>query len=544
MSFLYDRDYNVTGTVQSTFDFKPSYGTTVSFSAELATYTTVDNYLYTMPKALNHLQMAVQMPFENRKEEEARKISSFFENLRGTGYFTFTDPAQIYKPINLFCQNIQTDFIVNDLYNIQVSLNSDQASSLLNWNGLFVTGSSIKGDWATSTTYAKYDVVRYTGNSTFPSNTGNLYDSYYYCKEAHTSQSSVTPASVDTPRWTKDFFFQPTYQTQVGKETSVLKTELPYSFTKRTDFGLHANTLKSFRLDFKGISDTEARCILHFLINKQGYRKFQYKIPKIYNQYKIFFAPEWSHTFVYKNVNDISVTLVEDPLGRDVNETQNIVNDNLLLYLDAANPASYRSPSTTVYDISGNGNSGALENGTGFSSVNKGVFVFDGTNDLVRFSGSILNTTYSGKTIFVVARLVGGIPADSFRGFFGIGGSAAYRNFNFYLYYNTISQYLLHYSSGGSGTFSNVLTFSVGSWFSAAVTHSTSGLVSYYYNGLPAGSIGSQAFSQYLSGGDEFFGAADNYWSGNIATIAIYKRVLSATEILQNFNAVKERFRL
>ena len=70
MSFLYDRDYNVTGTVQTTFDFKPSYGTSVNFSADLSSYTTVDNYLYTMPKGMNHLQMTVQMPFENRKEAE------------------------------------------------------------------------------------------------------------------------------------------------------------------------------------------------------------------------------------------------------------------------------------------------------------------------------------------------------------------------------------------------------------------------------------------------------------------------------------------
>jgi hypothetical protein len=73
--------------------------------------------------------------------------------------------------------------------------------------------------------------------------------------------------------------------------------------------------LKQFKISFKGISDAEARCILHFLISKQGYRKFQYILPKIYNQNKYFYAPQWEHTFVYKNVNDITVTLVEDPLG-------------------------------------------------------------------------------------------------------------------------------------------------------------------------------------------------------------------------------------
>lgn len=318
MSFFYDRDQNVTGTnIPTTMTFKPSYGTTVSFSSELAAYNTIDNYIYSMPKGLNHLQMEITMPFENRKQEEARQIAGFFESLQGTGYFLYTDPAQIYKPINLFVSSIDNQFVENDIFSLSARLTTDQASSTLAWNNPFLTGSNIKGDWAAGTAYAKYDVVRYTGNVNFPSNTGNLYDSFYYCTGAIASSSSITASNTipDSAKWTREFDFQPTYSTQVSKETSVIKTEFPYSFTKRTDFGLHSNTLKNFKLEFKGISDVETRCILHFLIGRQGYRKFQYKFPKIYNQNKYFFAPEWQHTFVYKNVNDISVTLVEDPLG-------------------------------------------------------------------------------------------------------------------------------------------------------------------------------------------------------------------------------------
>jgi phage-related protein len=365
MSFLYDRDQNVTGTIPSSLTFAPSYGTQVSFSSEIAEYTTIDNYLYTMPKAVNHLQMTISMPFENRKQEDARKIAGFFESLHGTGYFLYTDPAQIYKPINLFLNSLDNSYNENDLHTINATLSTDQISTILNWSQPLITGSTIKGDWTTSTSYQKHDVVRYTGNATFPSNTGNLYDSFYYCKESHTSQSSVTPASVDTIKWSKDFFFQPTYSTPLSKETAVIKTELPYSFTKRTNFGLHANALKSFRLDFKGVSDAEARCILHFLIGRQGYRRFQYKIPTIYNQFKIFYAPQWTHTFVYKNVNDISVTLIEDPLGRVSEDITSISTNGLMCYLDPSNTASYRSGST-VYDLSGSINSGTLYNGVVF----------------------------------------------------------------------------------------------------------------------------------------------------------------------------------
>jgi len=317
MSFLYDRDQNVTGTIPSSFTFTPSYGMQVSFSSELTEYTTVDNYFYTMPKGLNHLQMQISMPFENRKQEQARQILGFFESLHGTGFFQYTDAAQIYKPFNCFVNNIDNTYNENDLHNITVSVSTDQISTLLNWNNLLITGSNIKNDWAAATSYSKYDVVRYTGNSTYPSNTGNLYESFYYCTGSAFTSSSIAASNTipNADKWTREFEFQPTYSAQASKETSVIKTELPYSFTKRTNFGLHANVLRQFKIDFKGISDAEARCILHFLISKQGYRKFQYKFPKIYNQNKYFYAPQWEHTFVYKNVNDISVTMLEDPLG-------------------------------------------------------------------------------------------------------------------------------------------------------------------------------------------------------------------------------------
>jgi phage-related protein len=315
-NYIYDRDYNVTGTVQGSFDFKPSYGTVVSFAADLTSYTTVDNYIYTMPRGLNHLQIEIEMPFENRTEFESRKIISFFESLRGTGYFSYTDPASIYQPVNLFCNDIQTDFTVNNIYNLKVNLSTDQAAPLLKWNGMFITGTNLRGNWSTSTDYFKYDIVRHTGSATYPKNTSNLYDSYYYCMKDHTSQSSpINNSNLPSDKWSQDFFYQPTYSTVLNKKTSVLKTDLPYSFVKKSDFGKHANILNRFDIQFKGVSDVETRSILHFLASKQGYRKFQYKIPKIYNRNKFFFAPEWQHTFVYKNVNDISITLVEDPIG-------------------------------------------------------------------------------------------------------------------------------------------------------------------------------------------------------------------------------------
>lgn len=552
MSFLYDRDQNVTGTIPSSFTFVPSYGTQVSFSCEIADYTTIDNYLYTMPKAVNHLQMAISMPFESRRQEEARKIAGFFESLHGTGYFLYTDPAQIYKPVNLFLNSIDNAFIENDLYTLNATLSTDQISTVLNWNQPLITGSNIKGNWATSTSYQKYDIVRYTGDATFPSNTGNLYDSFYYCKESHTSQSSVTPASVDTIKWSKDFFFQPTYSTPLSKETAVIKTELPYSFTKRTNFGLHANALKSFRLDFKGISDAEARCILHFLIGRQGYKRFQYKIPKIYNQFKVFFAPQWTHTFVYKNVNDISVTLIEDPLGRVSEDITSISTNGLIFYVDAANPASYRSGSSW-YDLSGSGTAATLVNTPLYSSRNKGVFLFDGVDDRVNFSVSGLTTT---ATIEIWLKL-------SFIGFLDDIVVWATSSYSGGLAYTVHLQEFcgLGFNTGGTIYGISVDQLNtlgcIGNWkhYVFEMRSDISMLNNkIYINGqlqtdmayrVYDDFVGENAIVRNFANGNCIIGRSWATQSAmDLGAFRVYKRALTQEEILINFNAGRDRFKI
>ena len=59
----------------------------------------------------------------------------------------------------------------------------------------------------------------------------------------------------------------------------------------------------------------------------------------------------------------------------------NLVTDNLILYLDAANTNSYSNSGTTWNDLSGNGYDATLTNGPTYNSDNGGYFIFDGTND-------------------------------------------------------------------------------------------------------------------------------------------------------------------
>ena len=60
-----------------------------------------------------------------------------------------------------------------------------------------------------------------------------------------------------------------------------------------------------------------------------------------------------------------------------------IVRSGLVLHLDAANRKSYPGSGTVWNDLSGNGNHGTLINGVSHSNLNNGRFTFDKVNDTV-----------------------------------------------------------------------------------------------------------------------------------------------------------------
>ena len=62
-----------------------------------------------------------------------------------------------------------------------------------------------------------------------------------------------------------------------------------------------------------------------------------------------------------------------------------IVENGLVLCLDAANKLSYRGTGTTWTDLSGNNNNVTLTNGPTFNAGNQGSIVFDGVDDYANF---------------------------------------------------------------------------------------------------------------------------------------------------------------
>lgn len=226
--------------------------------------------------------------------------------------------------------------------------------------------------------------------------------------------------------------------------------------------------------------------------------------------------------------------------GRQVTIPNPILTTDLLLYLDAGNTQSYPGTGTTWTDLSINTNNATSLTGFTYSSANGGFLSFNGSTGAGALVATKYNTIYTGKTVFVAGKL-NSLTTGSYRAM--LGASAGSRNFNFYMYSPSSGTYQLHFSSGGGGTLSTNIPYTLGNWFTVAFTQELNGTTAYYFNGNLVTQT-TQTFAQYLSGSTEHIARADNFWDGPLAVICVYKSALTATNILNNHNAIKSRYGL
>jgi hypothetical protein len=215
-----------------------------------------------------------------------------------------------------------------------------------------------------------------------------------------------------------------------------------------------------------------------------------------------------------------------------------IVRDGLVLYLDAANPKSYPGSGTTVFDLKLI-NNGTLINGVSFSSSNKGIFSFDGVDDYINLGDiTTLNNTLNGTTNWTICywcnpltdgRILdrGNLGEDP-NGSLELNARSIFRN-------NT---------SGSSSTLStNIINTG---WNYVCLTRNSSLLLSWYLNGLFSNST--QATESFSGSGIWKIGrrafSLTSIYSGDISIIGIYNKVLTNSEIKQNFEATRGRFNI
>ena len=248
-----------------------------------------------------------------------------------------------------------------------------------------------------------------------------------------------------------------------------------------------------------------------------------------------------------------------------VNGFTNIVTDGLVLSLDAGNLKSYPTTGTTWTDLSKNGNNGTLTNCTFNSSV-LGSITFNGNNsvvglgdsDLFSFTNGVTDLPFSISGWFKLnAYGTGAAVYSSFMTKSQNNGSIWIREWSF-SHVNSTGFVLVIFNPDSSG--GNYIGKSINSplslnvWYHLTATYDgskTNAGIVLYINGVLQSSVNANSGTYTGMGnttatvelGRQFYSGDSGYLNGNISSIQIYRnKVLSASEVLQNYNATKWRF--
>jgi len=228
-----------------------------------------------------------------------------------------------------------------------------------------------------------------------------------------------------------------------------------------------------------------------------------------------------------------------------------IVSNGLVLCLDAANKRSYPGTGTTWTDLSGNSNNGTLTNGPTFSAGNQGSIVFDGADDQIDCGNNSSLNISTNLTLGIWVKF-NSLSSDP-----NLISKQWCSGNQFSYSWAVLSDGRIYYGFDSDGQCSSItgeytstnIVCTTGIWYCLNIVH-TSTSINLYSNGISipgtlAGSYGTIYTSTVpvrLGVYRNLSGAFASYLSGNISNVQIYNRALSATEVLQNYNATKSRF--
>ena len=226
-----------------------------------------------------------------------------------------------------------------------------------------------------------------------------------------------------------------------------------------------------------------------------------------------------------------------------------IVKNGLVLDLDAGKKDSYNRVGTSWNDISGNGNNGTLTNfgsQTTYDSNNAGSIVFDGLDDCVILQNFITSSYNSLTFNFWIKSITQKSYSQSI-----LGKDTNTGNLPHLLIRRLANSDTLSYNvnNGISNDVIQVTDFFTGYdniWMNIQITANyNTGDFIFYRNG--------QFFFQRNitsifpnTNAVIYLGAFVNPgflpFYGNMSLVSLYNRVLSASEVLQNYNALKGRY--
>jgi hypothetical protein len=223
-----------------------------------------------------------------------------------------------------------------------------------------------------------------------------------------------------------------------------------------------------------------------------------------------------------------------------------VVNNNLMVWVDAAQTASYPGSGATWTDLSGNGKNYTLTAGPTYSSTtNGGVITFAGASSQYATTAATLfnSTTTNTYSINIWVYPTGAGQMVS------VNGQATPNSGYHYTALEITAAGLIYFGQWtGTNTVIASSARSLNAWYNLVITYNGTTATA-YVNGT---SVGSSAIIWSAPGASTFFSlmsqdatrmsGATAYASGSIGAFMVYNRALTADEVSTNFSALRGRY--
>lgn len=216
-----------------------------------------------------------------------------------------------------------------------------------------------------------------------------------------------------------------------------------------------------------------------------------------------------------------------------------VSTNGLVFVSDSADRNSYRGTGTSWLDVSGNAMVGTINNSPTFNTSNGGYFDFDGTDEYVLFTN---NTILDTQTPTVEIWIKTNATTQN-----AIWFEKGIVNQQYSLFQENTTLKWRHALGGINNLEITTATYITTTKWHQVVGTFTSGDRRLFVNGVqvgadtPTGTIGTNTTGVWLGGRGNL---ASYSFNGSISICRVYNRVLSASEIVQNYNATKARFGL
>jgi hypothetical protein len=242
------------------------------------------------------------------------------------------------------------------------------------------------------------------------------------------------------------------------------------------------------------------------------------------------------------------------------------VDSGTVLYLDAGNSASYPGTGTTFIDLSGRGLSADMTWSSGTTAVNAAGTTRSTTSALNNitcaaptYSGDGNGSLYfNGSSSCAYVRNFGNQPTYTYELWIKRNGDptsnagvitnpnrVAADQMNWVLLFNSSGQLSAGVYNGSAFTYTAPITVPDLTWTYVAVTYDGNTLTLYVNNNLSASASVTVTWNPAIIDNGILIGRKYNdtpTFKGSLASLRFYSRALTSAELLQNYNATKERF--